>query len=218
MTRPPAGTHNISVAITLLRDEPSSLNLTFVKRSALFPKGSSRGSVMATLSGSRGTRTHKRLTPPPVFRTGSSSGRMTSVCLQSRIPGVGIEPTPPGSEPGIATNRNCPGVVLFFTHDSGRRIRTSIVGFKDRYPTFRRSPRVSCGSRTHLTSLEGWHLCRSVKDTSFTTSKAEGEGVEPSRHLRTLGRVRGGCHRQLACPSVFPTKAPEQGLEPQSSG
>lgn len=147
------------------------------------------------------------------------------------VPGVGIEPTPPGSEPSIATIRNCPGLPPFIAHDSGRRIRTSIVGFKDRYPTFRRSPinlggwallpvpawltkktgrsahppvnfKVSCGSRTHLSSLEGWHLCRSAKDTSFNSSKAEGEGVEPSRHSRTLGRVRGGCHRQLACPSV----------------
>ncbi len=40
--------------------------------------------------GSRETRTHKRLSPPPVFKTGSSSGRMTSV-LQAA--GVGIEPT-----------------------------------------------------------------------------------------------------------------------------
>ena len=31
------------------------------------------------LCGSRETRTHKRLAPPPVFKTGSSSGRMTSV-------------------------------------------------------------------------------------------------------------------------------------------
>ena len=30
-------------------------------------------------SGSRETRTHKRFAPPPVFKTGSSSGRMTSV-------------------------------------------------------------------------------------------------------------------------------------------
>ena len=85
----------------------------------------------------------------------------------------------------------------------GGGLEPRIAGFKVRYPTIRRSPRVSCGSRTHLPSLEGWHLCRSVKDTSFTTSKAEGAGVEPSRHLRMLGRVRGGCHRQLACPSVF---------------
>ena len=129
--------------------------------------------------------------------------RNLTISATTTFPGVGIEPTPPGSEPGIATNRNCPGVVLFLVHHSGRRIRTSIVGFKDRYPTIRRSPtvaaslrdadsllqdsrftafitsnratefesrsdsatRVSCGSRTHLTSLEGWHLCRSVKDT-----------------------------------------------------
>jgi hypothetical protein len=30
-------------------------------------------------SGSRETRTHKRIAPPPVFKTGSSSGRMTSI-------------------------------------------------------------------------------------------------------------------------------------------
>ena len=39
-------------------------------------------------SGSRETRTHKRLLPPPVFKTGSSSGRMTS-----KVAVVGIEPT-----------------------------------------------------------------------------------------------------------------------------
>ena len=31
--------------------------------------------------------------PPPVFKTGSSSGRMTSVDLSVKVPGVGIEPT-----------------------------------------------------------------------------------------------------------------------------
>lgn len=39
-------------------------------------------------SGSRGTRTHKRDSPPPVFKTGSSSGRMTSVAAAA----TGIEP------------------------------------------------------------------------------------------------------------------------------
>ena len=43
------------------------------------------------LSGRRGTRTPKRLAPPPVFKTGSSSGRMPSTCQVA--PGVGIEPT-----------------------------------------------------------------------------------------------------------------------------
>jgi hypothetical protein len=31
--------------------------------------------------------------PPPVFKTGSSSSRMTSVCDSFQVPGVGIEPT-----------------------------------------------------------------------------------------------------------------------------
>jgi len=32
--------------------------------------------------------------------------------------------------------------------------------------------------------------------------EAEGEGVEPVKALFALDRFRGGCHRQLACPSV----------------
>ena len=39
-------------------------------------------------------------------------------------------------------------------------------------------PRVPCGNRTRLASLEGWSLCRSAKGTWI---KAEREGVEPSR-------------------------------------
>ena len=45
-------------------------------------------------SGSRGTRTHNGVTAP-VFKTGSSSGRMTSVY---QVAGAGIEPTPERSE------------------------------------------------------------------------------------------------------------------------
>ena len=45
--------------------------------------------------------------PPPVFKTGSSSSRMTSV---NNAAGVGIEPTPPGSEPSIATSSDYPAI------------------------------------------------------------------------------------------------------------
>ena len=38
--------------------------------------------------------------------------------------------------------------------------------FKARQPAVSRSPRVPCGNRTRLASLEGWHLCRSAKDTT----------------------------------------------------
>jgi hypothetical protein len=48
-------------------------------------------SVLPRKNGSRGTRTHKRYYPSPVFKTGSSSGRMAS----QTIAGAGIEPADP---------------------------------------------------------------------------------------------------------------------------
>ena len=56
-------------------------------------------------SGSRGTRTHNGVTAP-VFETGSSSGRMTS----EKFRGLESNQRPPGSEPGVATSSNHPGV------------------------------------------------------------------------------------------------------------
>jgi hypothetical protein len=44
-------------------------------------------------SGSGGTRTHKRIAPPPVFETGPSSGRVASVATTAEA--VGVEPTGP---------------------------------------------------------------------------------------------------------------------------
>ena len=41
--------------------------------------------TMTPRGGRRGTRTHKRRWPPPVFKTGSSSGRMTSVVKLRRL-------------------------------------------------------------------------------------------------------------------------------------
>ena len=63
------------------------------------------------ISGRRGTRTPKRLAPPPVFKTGSSSGRMPSTssccgraCVAVRTrrigPGCGIPRTPRKSSGG----------------------------------------------------------------------------------------------------------------------
>ena len=39
--------------------------------------------------------------------------------------------------------------------------------------------RVPCGNRTRLSSLEGWHLCRSAKGT-YSFLKAEAVGLEPT--------------------------------------
>ena len=58
--------------------------------------------------------------PAPVFETGSSSGRMTSV-LNFQFRGLESNQRPPGSEPGVTTSSNCPGSHLHkATHDSRR--------------------------------------------------------------------------------------------------
>ena len=51
----------------------------------------------------------------PVFKTGSSSGRMTSV-LHIQFRGLESNQRPPGSEPGVTTSSNCPGSHLHERH------------------------------------------------------------------------------------------------------
>ena len=124
---------------------------------------------------------------PPVFKTGSSSGRMTSDC---KLRELESNQRPPGSEPGVTTNSNYPASFLFndtrhvarFAESCGGRNRTCglLVQSQASLPTAT-TPHlqgVPCGNRTRLASLEDWNLCRSVKGTCF---EAEGEGVEPSR-------------------------------------
>ena len=79
---------------------------------------------------------------------------------------------------------NCPGSCVHIrtriaASGSGRRIRTSIAWFKARQPAVSRSPRVPRGSRTRLSSLEDW--CLPLGQGHDRRSRAEGEGVEPSR-------------------------------------
>ena len=75
---------------------------------------------------------------------------------------------------------------------SGRRTRTFIAWFKAGQPTISRSPNVCLrlAFACHFPNANRQQVCA-----------AEGEGVEPSR--LALVRVRAGCHRPLACPSVF---------------
>ena len=100
-----------------------------------------------TESGSRGTRTPKRLAPPPVFKTGSSSGRMPSVLHYfissggwNRTNGLLVQsqaslPTATTPDHSLTrTFRACQG--------SGRRGRTFVSWFKARRPTTSRSPMV----------------------------------------------------------------------------
>jgi hypothetical protein len=52
--------------------------------------------------------------PPPVFKTGSSSGRITSVRVaQKKLRELESNQRPPGSEPGATTGSSCPGIRFF---------------------------------------------------------------------------------------------------------
>ena len=66
-----------------------------------------------------------RLAPPPVFKTGSSFGRMPSTCQQA--PGVGIEPTASWFRARRHYQQQLPRIVVVSGHaqaptSSGRRI------------------------------------------------------------------------------------------------
>ena len=154
-------------------------------------------------SGSRETRTHKSVgARPPVFKTGSSSGRMTSVLDKLRE--LESNQRPPGSEPGVTTNY--PASFLFQRHTvlrmgslscGGSNLRTRVRShvFTDLH---QRVPCESRGSRTRLARLEAWSLCRSAKDTRVVKRKERESNPQGS----SLDRFRGGCRRQSACPSV----------------
>ena len=84
--------------------------------------------------------------PPPVFKTGSSSGRMTSIELR----GLESNQRPPGSEPGVTTSSNCPGSFMCLRHARNRRVRSKVPGagiepanswFKARHHYQQRRPR-----------------------------------------------------------------------------
>ena len=107
--------------------------------------------------------------PRPVFKTGSSSGRMTSV-HSIKLRGLESNQRPPGSEPGVTTSSNYPGILLrhrWCGKARGEGIEPPSPGSKPggvplAHP---RLCRVPCGNRTRLSSLEGWCLSRSAKGT-----------------------------------------------------
>ncbi len=114
--------------------------------------------------------------PPPVFKTGSSSGRMTSV---SKVPGVGIEPTPSWFRARRHYQQQLPRNAMFNHQVPVNRERVAGVwpirgeGLKpsqaaskaDGLPLADPRSRVPCGNRTRLSSLEDSDLNRSAKGT-----------------------------------------------------
>ena len=125
---------------------------------------------------------------PPVFKTGPSSSRVTSsscggrnrthvVTVQSRLP-------IPAQAPPHQVSVQIAG------QESNLRTRRS----KQRISTNRNYPaslRVPCGNRTRLSSLEGWHLCHSVKGTCGL-SQAEAVGLEPTTDCSSAPAFEAG--------------------------
>ena len=140
-----------------------------------------------TISGSRETRTHKSRSRPPVFKTGSSSSRMASVC---KLRELESNQRPPGSaetfyrpRPSFLAHREAASVALptatiphrscsmALTRLHGSR-RAAGAGVEPADPWFKatyfyrqklprnQSTRGTGGTRTHALVLNRHLLCR----------------------------------------------------------
>ena len=165
-------------------------------------------------SGRRGTRTPKRLAPPPVFKTGSSSGRMPSVS-PNKLRGLESNQRPPGSEPGVTTNSNYPGSSrhTISKEARGEGVEPPSPGSKPgglplTDPRSRKSALRESNPPRQLGRLEPLPLGQ-----GHVSNPGGRRGIRTLKAI-TLDRFRGGCHRRLACPSVF--EAAVAGIEPAS--
>ena len=113
-------------------------------------------------SGSRGTRTHKRNVPAACFQDRFLIRPDDFRNLQ--VAGVGIEPTPPGSEPSIATSSDYPAMVVHrVTRSQLRSSRIAGAGIEPADSWFKatdfyqqklpRNERGKGGTRTHARVL-----------------------------------------------------------------
>ena len=109
--------------------------------------------------------THRELHPDPRFAGPMSSYWTMSPCCSAA--GVGIEPTPPGSEPGIATSSDYPAMCSL----TKNAMRES-------------NPPVQLGRLTPL-PIGQWHMCVAAAlfhTSNFTlqTSSKHPAGLEPA--------------------------------------
>ena len=141
-----------------------------------------------------------KVLPSPVFKTGSSSGRMTSVKLR----GLESNQRPPGSEPGVATSSNHPAVFSalkdssiakrFGEEESNlRRLVQRRAAYHWPIPEnalWELNPPFQLGRLAPLPLGQG-HVFSSMR-----------KGRESNPQGSSLDRFRTGGHRQLACPSI----------------
>ncbi len=127
-------------------------------------------------SGSRGTRTHKRYQTPAVFKTVSSSSRMTSVIQAA---GVGIEPTASWFRARRHYQQQLP-------RNKVRKLKHSVRESHPICELQRLAPRLRAGESVlresnpprQVGSLEPLPLGQ-----EHMLLRAEGEGVEPVKAL-----------------------------------
>ena len=149
--------------------------------------------------------------------------------MHIHFPGAGIEPTPPGSKPGIATNRNCPGVRGEGIEPPSPASEAGSRPLADpRVFLISSSPLQSALRELNSPHLLGRQVPLPLGQEHVVHPSSGRRGSRTLKAFVTLGRVRGGCHHPLACPSVCLTqisnpkfqilisniKAPEGGLEP----
>ena len=150
--------------------------------------------------------------PPPVFKTGSSSGRMTS----SSCGGWNRTNALLGQSQALRTSSNCPAVCFHFRFKSRKKVRGE--GIEPPSP----------GSKTGSLPLADPRECPAGVGPAFPAWKAgafaarprarcsfaaEGEGVEPSRLIarrfsKPLPSPVGLPFRKAAVTGIEPVSAP----------
>jgi hypothetical protein len=131
---------------------------------------------------------------PVAYRAGI--GRIVSRNREFR--GLESNQRPPRSERGVATSRNCPGV-----REGG--LEPPPPGSKPgSLPVSQFPSRLRSRVRMRVRHARVELACPVWETGAWAarpmTHGAEGEGVEPPR--LALARVRAGCRRQSACPSI----------------
>ena len=109
---------------------------------------------------------------------------------------------PPRSERGVTTNSHCPGVIdeMFAIREGG--VEPPPPDSKSGSLPISRFPRASCGSRTHVSGLEGPCLCRSAKDARKRGGR---RGSRTLKALRSPEFESGAVANRLALPRLEST-------------
>ena len=154
--------------------------------------------------GSRGTRTHKSHARPTVFKTGSSSGRMTSVRSCGSWNRTNIK-TFRASRPTVRRSRN----MLF---SSGGRNRTYDSWFKVRQHYHQRRPRNGLHFKSALRELNPPRQLGRLAPLPLGQGHTKRKERESNPQGSSLDCFRDSCHRQLACPSVIELRRQESNL------